>query len=119
MLNPIQAFKDVNSAVQNVTGYSFSLSNIPKNINKIAFPAIALATGMYVAASESKGGSSILHIAERKDFMANCGEDCIVVSNYDDCIFSCVRGCLKYNEKFIDELGKCMRVCVDYFFPCV
>lgn len=118
MLNPIKAFNDVHSTIQNSTGYSFSLSNIPKNINKIAFPAIALATGVYVAASESKKGSSILHVAERKDFMANCGEDCIIISNYHDCIASCVRGCLKYNESFFDELGRCARVCVDYFFPC-
>ena len=116
MLNPIQAFKDVNSAIQNVTGYSFSLSNIPKNINKIAFPAIALATGMYVAAGER--GSSIIHIASYKEYIANCGEDCDIVYSYEDCIISCARGSLKYNEKFIDELGKCMRVCVDYFFPC-
>ena len=99
MLNPIQAFKDVNSAIQNVTGYSFSLSNIPKNINKMAFPAIALATGMYVAASESKGGSSIVP----------------VVSSYENCIASCVRGSFKYNQDFFLELGKCVRVCVDYF----
>ena len=111
MLNPIKVFNDVNSAIQNVTGYSFSLSNIPRNINKIAFPATALATGLYVAASESQEGSSRLYITD-------CGEDCITVSNYDDCIFSCERGFLKYSEKFINELGKCMRVCVQHFFPC-
>ena len=111
MLNPIQAFKDVNSAIQNVTGYSFSLSNIPKNIHKIAFSAIGLVTGLCVAASESEGGSSRLYITD-------CGEDCIIVSDYNDCIFSCERGFLNYTEIFIDQLGKCMRVCVQRFFPC-
>jgi hypothetical protein len=97
MLNPIKTFNNVSSTIQNVTGYSFSLSNIPKNLNKITFPAVVLATGMYVAASA-------------KDPFKICS-----VHNYDGCIASCGEICLKYQESFFHELGKCVRACVSHF----
>lgn len=99
MLNPIKAFNNVNSVIQNVIGYSFSLSNLPKNINKIALPAIALVTGMYIVSAE--------------DFSKNSLAGCCC--SYDDCISFCAEGCLKYNENFFHELGKCVRICVKHF----
>lgn len=99
MLNPIKAFNYVNSTIQSVTGYSFSPSNLHKNINKIALPAIALVTGMYVVSAEDLSKSSL----------AGC------CCSYDDCISFCAEGCLKYNENFFHELGKCVRICVTHF----
>ena len=96
MLSPIKAFACVNSTIQNFTGYSFSFSNLPKNINKIALPAIALATGMYAAVS-----------AQEIYLVGHC-------CNYDDCIALCAEGTLQY-ENFFQELGKCARICVKHF----
>ncbi len=54
MLNPVQAFGYVNSAIQSNTGYSFS--QLAKNVNKIAFPAIVLA-GMYMVSAKEDFGT--------------------------------------------------------------
>ncbi|HEV3269644.1 MAG TPA: hypothetical protein VGZ69_03230 [Candidatus Rhabdochlamydia sp.] len=97
MLNPIKAFSDMNSTIQRITGYSFSLSHIPQNINKVALPAIALAAGMYAAAN-----------AEGLPSQCYC--------SYDDCIALCSEGVLQLqNKDFFHELGKCVRICVTQF----
>ncbi len=99
MLSLIKAFNYVNSTVQKTTGYSFSLSHIPQNINKVALPAIALATGMYLAVNAEDLSKS--HLIE-------------CCCSYDDCIALCAEGALQY-EDFFHELGKCVRICVVRF----
>ena len=43
----------MNSTIQRITGYSFSLSHVRQNINKVALPAIALVAGMYMSAANA------------------------------------------------------------------
>ncbi len=95
MLNPIQAFGYMNSAIQSNTGYSFS--QLAKNINKIALPAIAL-VGMYMSLVSAE----------------DCSRICPADPDYDDCIAFCVKETLPY-ESFLHELGTCVRVCVAYY----
>lgn len=96
MLSPIKAFNYVNSIIQSNTGYSFSFSNLPNKINKVALPAIALAVGYIVAVN-----------AEDLPTSKCC-------CNYDNCITLCVEGALQ-QENFLHELGKCVRICVNHF----
>ncbi|PWU16056.1 MAG: hypothetical protein C5B45_01400 [Chlamydiae bacterium] len=87
----------MNSTIQNVTGYSFSLSPISQNINKVALPVIALTVGMNAAANA-------------EDLPSRCS------CSYDDCIAFCLEGALQLqNKDFFHELGKCVRICVASF----
>ncbi|MGB7128439.1 MAG: hypothetical protein WBD50_05060 [Candidatus Rhabdochlamydia sp.] len=87
----------MNSTIQRITGYSFSLFHVPQNINKVALPAIALAAGMYIAAN-----------AEGLSSQCCC--------SYDGCIALCSEGALQLqNKNFFHELGKCVRICVAHF----
>ena len=96
MLNSIKAFTYTNPTIQNLTGYSFSFSNLLKNVNRIALPTIALTAGMYVTVRAE-----------------DLSEDRCYCS-YDECIILCSKGILPY-EDFFHELGKCTRVSATYF----
>jgi hypothetical protein len=88
MLNPVQAFGYVNSAIQNNTGYSFS--QLAKNVNKIALPAIILAS-MYMS-----------EVSAQEDFRT-CLKDsdpsiCSIYFNEDDCLRSCLVESSQYKD---------------------
>jgi hypothetical protein len=104
MLNPIQAFGYVHSAIQNNTGYSFS--QLAKNVNKIALPAIALAS-LYMSTVSAKDYSC----PKDSEYYSNT---CSTYPNYDDCITFCVEETLQY-DSFLHELATCARMCVDYY----
>ena len=94
MLSPLKAF----TCVQKITGCSFLFSNLSKNMNNIALPAIALASGMYTIANAEYIDKS--HLIEDVSY-AGCIAHCIdIASNY---------------ENFFHELGICVRVCIKYF----
>ncbi|MGL4540299.1 MAG: hypothetical protein ACRCU0_04920 [Candidatus Rhabdochlamydia sp.] len=48
MINLVKSSKDINSFIQKTTGYSFSVSNVSKNVSKVALPAIALGTMVFM-----------------------------------------------------------------------
>jgi len=98
MLNPVQAFDYVNSAIQSNTGYSFS--QLAKNVNKIAFPAIVLA-GMYMVSAKEDFGTCPRDPEDYSRFTC---------SNYDDCITFCLEKASQYGESFIAEFDKCAQV---------
>ncbi|MGL4540302.1 MAG: hypothetical protein ACRCU0_04935 [Candidatus Rhabdochlamydia sp.] len=104
MLNPIQAFGYVNSAIQNNTSCSFS--TLSKTVNKIALPIIALAS-LYISTVAAKDHSC----PRDSEYYSNT---CSTYPNYDDCITFCLEDTIQY-DSFLHELGTCVRMCVDYF----
>ena len=94
MLSPLKAF----TCVQKITGCSFLFSNLSKNMNNIALPAIALASGMYMVVNAENITKSFLV----EDF------------TYEVCIAHCIVLDGNY-ENFFHELGICVRVCIKYF----
>ncbi|MGB8088062.1 MAG: hypothetical protein WCE84_01455 [Candidatus Rhabdochlamydia sp.] len=99
MLSPLKAF----TCVQKITGCSFLFSNLSKNMNNIALPAIALASGMYMVVNAENITKSFLV----EDF------------TYEDCVSNCVEWTVKMKltlyKDFVDELGACLRMCVNEF----
>ncbi|QZA58964.1 hypothetical protein [Candidatus Rhabdochlamydia porcellionis] len=103
MLNLVKMLNCTNAIIHNTTGYSFSLSNIPKNISKVAFPAIALIGGTYV-------------LAKADNTYRDPVECCSYVScEYENCVIDCVEGAFQAYQNFFYELGKCLRICVKNF----
>ncbi|MGL4540301.1 MAG: hypothetical protein ACRCU0_04930 [Candidatus Rhabdochlamydia sp.] len=104
MLNPIQAFGYMNSAIQSNTGYSFS--QLAKNVTKVALPAIILAS-MYMS-----------EVSAQEDFRT-CLKDsdaraCSIYFNHDDCINSCLIESSQY-KNLLREMSACVQMCTEYF----
>ena len=93
MLSPIQAFNCMNSAIQSSTGYSFSLSNIPKKINRADLLAIALVTKMYMSTANAEDLECF-----GRSFNGNCTDFCYsdIPEEFPHLVPICVRGCLRF-----------------------
>ncbi|MGL5625920.1 MAG: hypothetical protein ACRDDW_00170 [Candidatus Rhabdochlamydia sp.] len=101
MINLVKSSKDINSFIQKTTGYSFSVSNVSKNVSKVALPAIALGTMAFVLnnaieASVIPKDQEICYTNTTKEELKE-GESVSeeAMDTYMECFKNCVKVCRK------------------------
>ncbi|MGL5264393.1 MAG: hypothetical protein ACRDAI_07510 [Candidatus Rhabdochlamydia sp.] len=119
MINLVKSSKDINSFIQKTTGYSFSVSNVSKNVSKVALPAIALGTMAFMLSNAVE--TATLTKDHEICYTNTTWEDREggkvseeTMNRYMECFEKCIQTCMKLigNQAFL-TYSKDPCACVD------